>query len=192
MIDDLFFKGLQSKWAGFFGCTFSHKLSSSLCDGPLLQFDIDQGIFSPKKSFTCFTVHITCLFSLFGFYNLLSQVLKFWINTHPEFPRKLNDQTQLFLPAVSSLSPTHEPRRQETPHHIRNLYRHHCHYIWKQVVLHHEGHLLLVLGKSLQNKPCGSEWEIEQYFAKTLQMSLFHYLVIFIHPKPTLLFSLWI
>ncbi len=81
MIDDLFFKGLQSKWAGFFGCTFSHKLSSSLCDGPLLQFDIDQGIFSPKKSFTCFTVHITCLFSLFGFYNLLSQVLKFWINT---------------------------------------------------------------------------------------------------------------
>ncbi len=64
-IDDLFFKGPQSEWAGVFWCTFSHKLSSSLCDGPLLQFDTDQWIFSQKKSFTCFTVHISCLFCLF-------------------------------------------------------------------------------------------------------------------------------
>lgn len=95
----------------------------------------------------------------------------FHLNTHPEFTPQLNDQTLLFLAALLSLSPTREAWRQETPHHLRHLYWHHYHHIWKQVMLHHEGHLLLVLGKSLQNKPCGSERKFfKEYFAKKWQL----------------------
>jgi len=49
--NDLFFEGLQNEWAWFFGFTFSHKLSPSLGDGPFLQFDTDQCIFTPKTLF---------------------------------------------------------------------------------------------------------------------------------------------